>query len=95
MNKYTEQKKLCTEMALSKQTAYYSKLVEDAGNYQKWLFKVANELLDKNEERVLPSRTNSKELATEFNHFYVDKVQKIRKSIPEVTSDCTYYSRPF
>ena len=44
---YTQQKKVCIEMALNKQTVYYSKLDEDAGKCQKTLFKVANELLDK------------------------------------------------
>ena len=79
MINYTQQTELCMEMALQKQTAYYSKVVKDAGRCQKTLFKVANELLDKNEERVLPSHTDSTKLTNEFNQFYVDKVQKIRQ----------------
>ena len=47
MKNYTEQKKRCTELALDKQTKHYSKLVGDAGKCQKTLFKVANELLDR------------------------------------------------
>ena len=90
---YIQQKKLCVEMALEKQTAHYTKLVEDAGSCQKTLFKVANELLDKNEDRVLPPHSDSKQLANEFNQFYVDKVKKIRKSIPTVTP--TAHPRPF
>ena len=95
MKNYTEQKKRCTELALDKQTKHYSKLVGDAGKCQKTLFKVANELLDKNEERVLPSHTDPKALANEFNQFYVNKVQKIRQSIPAVSVDSSYYSQPF
>ena len=95
MVNYTEQKKRCTELALQKQTAYYSKVVGDAGKCQKTLFKVANELLDKNEERVLPSHTDAKALANEFNEFYVKKVEKIRRSIPEVIPDSDIYSQPF
>jgi hypothetical protein len=95
MLKYTQQKKRCIEMALEKQTIHYSKIVKDAGNCQKTLFKVANELLDKNDERVLPSHTDSKAVANEFNQFYVNKVKKIRESIPTVKSDSSYYSQPF
>ena len=75
---YTEQKKRCMDMALQKQSLYYSKLVEGAGSCQKSLFRIANELLDRNEERVLPAHTDFKKLANEFNKFYVDKVMKIR-----------------
>ena len=93
--RYIEQKAICTQMALQKQKAYYSKLVNDCKNSQKSLFKVANELLDKNEDRVLPSHSDHKQLANEFNHYYIDKVNKIRESIPDVDGDCTYYARPF
>jgi hypothetical protein len=95
MKNYTEQKKRCMELALEKQTKHYTKLVGHAGKCQKTLFKVANELLDKNEERVLPFHTDSKALANEFNQFYINKIQKIRQSIPAVSSDASYYSQPF
>ena len=95
MLKYTQQKKRCMEMALEKQTEHYSRILKDAGGCQKTLFKVANELLHKNDERVLPSHTDSKALANEFNQFYVNKVKKIRNSIPIVKPDSSYYSQPF
>ena len=44
---------------------------------------------------MLPSHTDSKKLANEFNEFYIDKVIKIRDSIPKVAVDNKYYSRPF
>ena len=52
-------------------------------------------MLDKNEERVLPAHSDAKKLANEFNEFYVEKVKKIRKSIPEVNTDPGMYARPF
>ena len=58
------------------------------------LFKVANELLDKNRERILPSHSSSKELANDFNSFFIDKVTKIRNSIPNLENEVLYY-RPF
>ena len=95
MNRYIHQKELCTIMAAEKQRTYYSKVLEDAGKCQKTLFKVANELLDKKGERVFPVHTDSKKLANEFNQFFINKVQKIRDSIPDVTENSIHYSRPF
>ena len=53
-NEYIQQKKVCVEMALSKQTLYYTKMVDGANDCQKSLFKIANELLDKRSEKLLP-----------------------------------------
>ena len=75
--KYIEQKKVCIAMAISKRTSYYSELVGGSEHCQKSLFKIANEVLDKNTERVLPSHSDSKILADEFNEYYIDKVNKI------------------
>ena len=93
--KYINQKKQCADLALLKQTEHYAKILHNAGNCQKSLFKVANELLDKTKEKVLPSYSDPLELANDFNHSFVDKVTKIRNAIPETRGDETYYSRPF
>ena len=94
-NNWIHQKELCAQLSLSKQTHHYTQLVEGASNSMKSLFKVANELLDKNSKKVLPTHDDPKVLADRFNHFFVDKVKKIRQSIPEVTAYPAYYSRPF
>ena len=70
-----------------KRRDYYAKEIQKAGNCQKSLFKMANTLLDRNEEKVLPSHTDSEKLANDFNDFYIEKVAKIRKSIPVETPD--------
>ena len=49
------------------------------------LFKVANELLDKKQEQILPIHADAKELAGEFNKYYIAKIKKIRQSIPTNT----------
>ena len=92
---YINQKKVCSDLAMTKQTHYYSKLVEDSSNSQQTLFKMANELMDKKNEKVLPTHDDSKQLADKFNNFFIEKVNKIRKSIPEIKDKATYYSRPF
>ena len=79
---FVEQRKLCAHMSVQKQEAYYSKVVTDAGNDQKTLFKVVNKLLDKQRTRVLPDHTDAKQLADEFNDYYVQKIKKIRDTIP-------------
>ena len=94
-NDYIEQKRICTEMALTKQTKYYSQLVEGASNSQRSLFKVANELLDKNKKKILPTHSDPKTLANDFNNFFVEKVRLIRESIPQIDDIPEYYSRPF
>ena len=94
-NNYINQKNVCTDLAIRKQTHYYSKLVEDSSGSQRTLFKMANELLDKNSEKVLPTHDDPKQLANDFNRFFIDKVNKIRDSIPEEKDKATYYSRPF
>ena len=94
-NEYIQQKKVCVEMALSKQTLYYTKMVDGANDCQKSLFKIANELLDKRSEKLLPVYSDPKQLANEFNDYFVEKVKKIRKSIPKVSDNPTYFCRPF
>ena len=94
-NNYIKQKQVCTEMAISKQKSYYSEMIQGSVNNQKSLFKIANELLDKSSQRVLPAHSDPKQLANEFNNYYIDKVKKIRETIPEVTSSHIHYSRPF
>ena len=93
--KYVNQKKVCAEMVLVKQNAHYSRIIQDAGKCQKSLFKVANEMLDKTKVKVLPAYDDPKVLANEFNEYFVEKVKKIRKSIPKSNEDESYYSRPF
>ena len=79
---FIEQRKICASMSVEKQRLFYSKVVEESGNDQRALFKVVNNLLDKQKIRVLPEHNDPKELADEFNHYYIDKVKKLRATIP-------------
>ena len=62
-NNYINQKKVCTEMAISKQTNHYSQLIQKSSGSQSNLFKLANNLLDKNSEKILPAHDDPKQLA--------------------------------
>ena len=66
---------------MEKQKQYYTKVINNCDS-QKDLFKVANEILDKTKEQVLPPFTDPINLANQFTKFYVDKVVKICESIP-------------
>ena len=91
---YMKQKSLCCTMSLEKQKSYYSSIVKKCSS-QKELFRVANDLLDKSKERVLPSYTEPVGLANRFNDFFIEKVNKIRNSIPTPKDSVNQYSRPF
>ena len=67
--RYVEQRSECARMSIEKQENYYRDLIDSASNKQKQLFQVVEKMLDKKDERVLPSHTDPVELADEFNHF--------------------------
>ena len=80
--RYIQQRNLCAKMSVEKQEDFYAKVVEEAGNDQKTLFKVVNTLLDKQNVKVLPEHTDPSKLADEFNEYYIQKIKKLRDSIP-------------
>ena len=51
--------------------------------------------MDKNSEKILPTHDDPEQLANDFNTYFIEKVQKIRESIPKVESRSNYYARPF
>lgn len=65
-NLYIDQKNRCSVLYEKKRKEYYSGLISEAGNCQKSLFKVANTLLDKNAQPVLPCHTDSQKLTNEL-----------------------------
>lgn len=93
--KYVEQRQLCAELSMKKQNEHYTKIVEKAGNDQKTLFNVANTLLDRREARTLPEHTDALELANEFNEYYIDKINKLRNTIPETEKPATVVDEIF
>ena len=49
----------------------------------------------KTAKKVLPTHSDPKVLANEFNTFFINKIKLIRESIPEINDVPAYYSRPF
>ena len=86
---YIEQRELCAQMSKRKQQEYYTKLINESNNDQKTLFKIANTILNKKNNRILPNHTNPIDLANEFNNYYIDKIDKIRETITETVDKIT------
>ena len=64
-------------------TPYYSNLISLNKGNQKALHEITNSLLSVNSvPHPLPSHTNMTELANKFNHYSIDKIHKLRSSIP-------------
>ena len=93
---YFNQRDNCVDMANDKRTVYFNELIEiNKGNVQA-LFKMANKIFDKNSgSRSLPQHENATSLADQFNNFYSEKVQQIRKKIPKSNFDMQKYSTTF
>ena len=84
---YVKQRNLCAEMCINKKKQYYSKIISEAENDQKRLFSIASEVLDRNKVKVLPEYEDPVKLANSFNEYYVDKIKKIRSSIPTISEN--------
>ena len=69
-------KKLCTDLAYKKKKDHYTKKIEE-GN-ARTMYSVVNRLLDKKQEKVLPSTNDDKQLANDFVKFFTEKIEKLR-----------------
>ena len=71
----------CThQLSIEKQTNFYRKTIENSNNSQKSLFSICKNLLDMSKSRSLPSHSCSIDLANKFNDYFINKIEKIRKS---------------
>ena len=84
---YVEQRNVCARLSIVKQETFYAKAIDSAANKQKSLFEVVDKLLDKKDARVLPSHTDPISLANDFNKYYIEKIDKLRESIPPSTEN--------
>ena len=79
---YVTQRKLCSELVISKRSQYFSNIISKCEGDQRALFKVVSTVMDKRKSSgVLPHFENPKLLANKFNNFYSNKVKQIRNNI--------------
>ena len=88
---YNRQTKVCARLVKQKRTTHYSSpFTELNGTNQQKLFKTFNKLLDHNKANLsLPSHDDPSALANSFNNFFLNKVSKIRSSLPSSTKSLT------
>ena len=67
----------------------YHSILEDNKSDFKVVFKITNSLLFCNDPSPLPPMKNSKALASEFNQFFKDKVQKIMDNLAPTEDNLT------
>ena len=84
---YVEQRNVCAQLSIAKQETFYAEAINSSGSKQKSLFAVVEKLLDKKDPRVLPTHTDPVALANNFNNYYIDKIDKLRESIPISTNN--------
>ena len=77
-----QQRDLCIAMSVEKRTTYYRSMVGNPKGDQKSLFKMVNNILGRNKLRCLPTHSDSRILANEFNNFFKNKIQKLIENIP-------------
>ena len=94
-NSYIEQRNICAEMSKKKQREYYTDLLNNTNKDQKSLFKISKTLLGKKKQRVLPNHSNAIDLENEFNNYYIDKIDKIRETIPVIDERDNYIQTNF
>lgn len=93
---YTEQRSKCAKLADSKRSQYYRNVIQKNEHDQSSLYKIVSQVLDKSKSvPTLPKYTEPTELATRFNLFYADKVNKIRAKIPTIDSTANSNNNQF
>ena len=67
------------ELATLKKSNFLEARIKNCNNSQKELFKICKNLLGISKCSTLPTTENNSKLATRFNHFFKDKIMKIRE----------------
>ena len=85
---YIQQRKVCADMCSEKRSNYHSQLIKSKAGDVRALFSIVNNVFDKTKSScALPQHDSAKELVDNFNHYYVEKVNRLRDNIPVPTSD--------
>ena len=80
---YTQQSNLCSNMCSEKRSNYLSQLIKSKAGDRRALSSILNKVFDKTKSSsALPQHDNAKELVDNFNHYYIDKVKRLRDNIP-------------
>ena len=80
-NMYDSLRQKCIDLAKLKEAKYYKDKFEKYDYSQKTLFKFAEIFLDQSPELILPSTEDIQTVVNEFNSYFTDKIDHIRKNM--------------
>ena len=73
-------------------TAFYSKQISDCKRNTKMIFQVTNSWMGTKQSNILPSNTDRKQLAQDFQIFFKEKVEKIHSFLAENQVDANPFT---
>ena len=74
---YRDYRNMCTTAKKS----YYQHKIQECENDQKALYGMTNQLMFKSKSVILPSHTETQDMAQQFAQFFNDKIDRIRDEI--------------
>ena len=69
------------ELSKEKRRTFHQNNIRNSANSQKELYKVTNNLLDRNKKSDLPHNENPRSLADKFNNFFIEKIENIHNKL--------------
>lgn len=89
---YREKCLLSSRLLFQSKQDYYSTSIMECGNDTKRLFKLTNKLLGDNNEVILPTSDNDRDLSNEFGKYFLGKIQTIRETLQSQNDKTGNYS---
>ena len=86
LNTFYQQHRLVSNIIKTAQRTYYTEKIADNKTDFKQIFEISNKLLYNNEPLPLPPSDNKKNLADQFNKFFITKIDKIMDGLVPTTS---------
>ena len=81
-------KDLCSKATLvaqKKKTLYLTSVLNKSLNQPRNLYQIVNKIMDRKQENALPDYTDDmQDLATDFNQFFLNKIDKIRSKMTPI-----------
>ena len=84
---YKEKQRETTKLAKLKKQQYYTRKLDNAGSDMRAIYQIASKEMDKTKNVILPDCEDKVVLAKEFNNFFIEKIQKIRETFPNISLD--------
>lgn len=84
------QRSHCNELAKQKKQEFFNTYFNKHNHSQKSLFKFVDNFLDHDSKLILPPYDSIQEIANNFNKFFIDKIENIRKNFSS-NNEQVYY----